>query len=159
MNIKIVRRPIGEAPEWVRDAWIGLSLPLAFKRERGWQSFGVLSGPNRRFPQLWALVIGKASKVEGYLVNAQVAVDRLTKVNPEAAAWWRKQTPELLNGKHCFIFDVNAGEREPMFTETTTGDCRHCGHAIGYHHAGTEDQMLCTAKNCNCPGYDDEALP
>ncbi|MEA3013605.1 MAG: hypothetical protein QOD42_2150 [Sphingomonadales bacterium] len=26
--IRIVRAPIGEAPLWVREAWVGLSLPL-----------------------------------------------------------------------------------------------------------------------------------
>jgi len=119
MNIKIVRRPIGEAPEWVRDAWIGLSLPLAVKREHSWRGVGVLSGPSRWLPQLWALATGKTEKFEGYLVNAQAAVDLLAEVNPGAAAWWRKQTPELLNGKRCFVFDASAGEREPMFTEAT----------------------------------------
>ncbi len=43
--------------------------------------------------------------------------------------------------------------------EMELGDCRLCAHAIGYHHAGTELQMLCTVNRCSCPGYDDKALP
>jgi hypothetical protein len=35
------------------------------------------------------------------------------------------------------------------------GDCRLCGHAIGYNHAGTEEQTHCTVMGCSCPGYDD----
>lgn len=28
MNVRIVKRPLGDAPENVRDAWIGLLLPV-----------------------------------------------------------------------------------------------------------------------------------
>lgn len=28
--------------------------------------------------------------------------------------------------------------------------CRHCGHAIGYHHLEGEK---CSCKGCGCPGY------
>lgn len=38
------------------------------------------------------------------------------------------------------------------------GDCQNCGHAIGYHHGGTAPDALCTVKDCDCPGYRDEAL-
>lgn len=113
MNIKIVQLPIGEAPHWVREAWIGLSLPLALKRQRSWKGFGVLSGPHHGLSQVWALVTGKSSKMQGYLVNAKAAVDCLADTHPEAAAWWREHTPGLLNGKRYFVFDTDACERQP----------------------------------------------
>ncbi|MEG3143503.1 hypothetical protein U1839_02455 [Sphingomonas sp. RT2P30] len=110
MDIKIVRRPVGDAPDWVRDAWIGLSLPLAVKRKRRWRGVGVLSGPRHWLSQLWDPV--KASKIEGYLVNAKTAVDHLADHRPDAAAWWREHTPLLLNGKRYFVIDADSCERE-----------------------------------------------
>jgi hypothetical protein len=112
MTIKIVTRPIGEAPDWVRDAWIGLSLPLAIDRQRTWRGLGVTSGPTNAVLQLWALALGRSVKLSGYVVNAKEAVDRLDAVAPNAASWWREHTPKLLDGKRCFVFDADACERE-----------------------------------------------
>jgi hypothetical protein len=113
VNIKIRQAPIGEAPDWVKEAWIGLSLPLASTGIRKWHGLGVLSGPSRWFSELWAIAFGRSIQVTGYLVNAKVAVDCLSKHSPEAAAWWREHTPHLLSGRRCFIFDADACEREP----------------------------------------------
>ncbi len=110
MEIKISRRPAGEAPEWVRDAWIGLSLPTAAKRKRTVIGVGVLSGPRSVFGQIWAMVLGKSFKIEGYSVNAKLAVELLEKVEPEAAQWWRENTPWLLSGSRYFVFDTAACE-------------------------------------------------
>ena len=111
MMVKIVRRPTGEAPEWVRDAWIGMSLPLAREEERSWIGLGVLSGPYNPFAQIWARIRSKAFKISGYAVNAKAAVDSLADHQPNAAAWWRKNTPLLLDGKRNFVFDTSACER------------------------------------------------
>lgn len=113
MNIRIVQRPIGEAPEWVRDAWIGLSLPLASKREREWRSLGVLTGPHGWLSQIWATFSGKTFLVRGYMVNAKAAVDQLSDHHPSAAAWWREHTPHMLTGRRYFVFDAAACEQEP----------------------------------------------
>lgn len=110
MKTKIIYRPIGEAPEWVRDAWIGLSLPLASKRLRNRRGLGILSGPSGFFSQLWAILTGKSFKVVGYAVNAKTAVECLARVHPEAASWWRENTPALLNGRRYFVFDADACE-------------------------------------------------
>jgi hypothetical protein len=112
MNIKIVRRPSGEAPEWVRDAWIGLSLPAASKRQRDWRSLGVLTGPHGWLFRLGAVIFGKSTKVTGYLVNARTAVECLAEGSPNAAAWWHERTPHLLNGRRYFVFDAAACEHE-----------------------------------------------
>lgn len=111
MHIKIVRRPIGEAPDWVRDAWIGLSLPLADDQKHRWWGLGVLSGPNNAFLQLWALVLGKGIRLTGFSVNAKAAVDLLEDGHPTAAGWWRQHTPDLVGGNRNFVFDADACER------------------------------------------------
>ena len=116
MQIKIVQRPIGEAPDWVRDAWIGLTLPMAAKSQRRWIGLGVLSGPTNAFAQIWAVVRGKSFAMDGYSVNARTAVDLLAAANPEAARWWRKNTPKLLLGSRCFVFDAAACEILPPKT-------------------------------------------
>jgi len=112
MMIKIVRRPVGEAPDWVRDAWVGLSIPLALPGLRRSLGLGVLSGPKNRVLRLWALVRGKGQSLTGYIVNAKEAVDRLQSVRPDAAEWWRQNAPALLDGKRCFVFDAAACEQE-----------------------------------------------
>lgn len=106
MHIEIVRRPLGEAPEWVRDAWIGVSLPLAVSGKKSWQTFGVLEAPKGFFASLWMIVSGQTEQVDGYMVVAKEAVDILGIHNPDAADWWRENTPALLDGKQMFIFDA-----------------------------------------------------
>jgi hypothetical protein len=99
---------MGEAPEWVRDAWIGVRLPLAFPRKRNWRGSGILSGPRTFLGQLWALISGKMLRVSGYAVNAKTAVDLLAEKNSAGAEWWRQNAPELLSGRRHFVFDEDA---------------------------------------------------
>jgi len=101
--IRIVRAPIGEAPLWVREAWIGLTLPT---RGHGrWTGFGVLTGPGSFLGELWACFRGRGQKVEGFAVDACEAVERLAAHNPEAAAWWRLEAAALVRPGRCFVFD------------------------------------------------------
>jgi hypothetical protein len=108
MEIRIVQRPIGEAPEWVRDAWIGLSIPVADKRLLTWRGFGVISGSVNLPRQLWAMLLGRSLKIEGYVVDAKQAVDLLAVRNAAAAQWWRENAPALLMRKRRFVFDRDA---------------------------------------------------
>lgn len=110
MHIRVVRRPIGEAPAWVRDAWIGLSLPLATPSQREARGFGVLTMPNSRLGQIWAILRGRSIKMTGYFVDARRAVDLLDDIRPEAAKWWRDNAPRMLDGAHYFIFDTPSSE-------------------------------------------------
>jgi hypothetical protein len=112
MNVKIVHRPVGEAPEWVRDAWVGLVLPVRSKKRRNWRALGVMSGSQNALVQLWAILKGQSFKLSGYAVNASAAVKILETVRPDAAAWWREHTPKMLNGRRYFIFDAPACEVE-----------------------------------------------
>lgn len=110
MTIKIVRRPIGEAPEWVRDAWIGLTLPSEQTKAKTYWGVGVLTGPVNMAMQIIKLLSGKAVLVSGYAVNAKVAVDILAETQPAAAEWWRLNTSKMLNGKRNFVFDADVCE-------------------------------------------------
>ena len=113
MHVEIVKRPLGEAPEWVRDAWIGIRLPLLRSDRRAYYGFGVITGPRGYFRQLAALFTGRAEKTEGYAVNALKAIETLDSHSPDAARWWRENTPHFLDGKRNFVFDSYCCVRRP----------------------------------------------
>jgi hypothetical protein len=75
MNIRIVKRPRGEAPEDVRDAWIGLVLPVV-PRQTGpvdVKGFGVLSIPKSWLARRLSRLFGRVHRMRGYAVNTMVA--------------------------------------------------------------------------------------
>jgi hypothetical protein len=119
MFVRIVGRPNGEAPEWVRDAWIGLRLPLAHQRKRNWIGLGVLTGPHHFLGRLWAVLRGRTIRTSGWLVNAKIAVDLLAETNSTAASWWHENVPTMLDGRRNFAFDEDACQ-----VESGTGDQR-----------------------------------
>ncbi|UDF05221.1 hypothetical protein [Asticcacaulis sp. AND118] len=90
-SVKIVRRPAGEAPEWVRDEWIGLTLPLADKRLLGMAVEEVLTR--------------KPGYSVGYLVYVGSALEALNAKSPEVAQWWRANTPHMMDADATFHFD------------------------------------------------------
>jgi len=76
-KIRIVAFPPGEAPQAVREAWIGLELPLPPGRlghRRGWLTTGVVSGPRT----WWQRV-----------------------------TWWRDNCAYLLDGKRHLLFPAD----------------------------------------------------
>jgi tetratricopeptide (TPR) repeat protein len=90
--IKIVGLPPGEAPESVRNEWIGLTLPLA-------------STPSAFLLKSGGVVTRKEEDaVKGYMVEANEAVALLEQKSPTAAQWWRTNTPHLLANGKLFIF-------------------------------------------------------
>lgn len=118
MHIKIVHRPEGEAPDWVRDAWIGLSLPTVQRLPRVWFTVGMDKSQANVLSRLLHLSMGKTRRVSGFAVNALAAVNLLTETQPAAAEWWRTNMPKLLTGKRYLVFDVDCcvhlGERAPL---------------------------------------------
>ena len=106
MQIRIVRRPIGPAPAWVKDAWIGMSLPLAVADEQATRGYAMLTLPRTRLGHLWAVLRGKSIRMNGYYVNAALAVELLDTIRPDAAKWWRDNAADLLDGINLFIFDT-----------------------------------------------------
>ena len=108
MRVEIIARPAGEAPEWVRDAWIGLRLPLRHPDKRAWRATGVLTGPRSYVGNLLAMVRGRTERTPGYLVDARAAVDILSRANPAAATWWRDNVPHVLDQGGSFVFEEGA---------------------------------------------------
>lgn len=79
MKIRIVRVPEGEAPEWVREAWVGLTIPA-------------ISMPRQIHD------IGRAGAVSGdlegdwshphWVTPQEEPLEILRQHNPGAAQWW-----------------------------------------------------------------------
>jgi hypothetical protein len=112
-SVRIVRRPDGEAPEWVRDAWIGLELPLACPEPITTRGFGAVTGPRNAVSELVQSLLGRWKPVSGYIVPAFEAVELLSRQSPEAAAWWRCQAKFLVSEGRTLLFDTPACERVP----------------------------------------------
>ena len=92
MNIlEITATPPGQAPEWVREKWIGLEIPLN-QQQQGLLTIGVLGG----HPQ----------NSGGYQVDGKVAIELLEKKSPEAANWWRRNAPFVLSSLLIFKKEV-----------------------------------------------------
>ena len=105
-SVKIITTPPGEAPQWVREKWVGLELPL-----QQWSASpttsrtgGVLSGPRGVSGILVHLVTGNFQRQNGYKVNVLKAVAILERASPEAAHWWRTSAPHLMTPSRCFLF-------------------------------------------------------
>jgi len=109
--LRIEAVPPGEAPEWVRRQWVGLALPLAGGRSspRSVLTSGVLSGPKSFLASLAALFSGKLVRRSGYAVETTAAVAILATKSPEAAAWWRENTPQLVRRGRYFVFPYEVG--------------------------------------------------
>jgi hypothetical protein len=101
MWIRIKDVPPGEAPLWVRQAWVGHVLPLA-DGEKG-KAAAIGSGVLSRNVNLQ----------HGYIVEGLVAVAILGDTSPEAAAWWWENTPHLLVPGKRFLFAAQVCEELP----------------------------------------------
>ena len=104
-TVRIIAAPPGAAPLWVRQKWVGLDLPVT--RYAGcsrFPGFGALTLPRSWLSQWLAVIRGGAEMVAGYAVEAAPAVGILARKSPEAAAWWRENTPHLIAPKRYLIF-------------------------------------------------------
>ena len=89
--IKILTTPPGQAPVWVRDKWVGLSIPLLVHPRRNLKQTGVLGGaPNN---------------INGYVVSAKTAIACLEQVAPDAARWWQHHLLDIDSSE--LVFDRN----------------------------------------------------
>ena len=112
MAIRIINTPPGEAPEYIRQAWIGITLPThpKFEAPTSCQTFGVSSGPQHMWITRLLTMIRRGYQETGYVVDAQVAFNRLEKHSPEAAEWWNKHTPHLFQKGQLLMFRSEACE-------------------------------------------------
>ena len=111
-KIRIVATPAGQAPEWVRAHWIGLELPLAERCEGRVMTLttGVLEGPPTFFGFLSRLFRGRVKVSQGFAVESNDAIAILQTKSPDAADWWRQNTPALLAARRCFLFQKEVCE-------------------------------------------------
>jgi len=99
-KIRIVSIPQGEAPKWVREAWIGIELPLASDQPRDSKPVGVISR--------------KVYHRYGYWVNRNVALRILEEKSLKAFRWWldyyTKREGKVLSPTKLFVFDLDCCE-------------------------------------------------
>ena len=110
-TLKITSVPPGEAPVWVREQWVGLSLPLAQQctHAHAYRTSGVLSRPTTRIGRLFTRFSGKSGSESGYAVESVLAIQVLAKSSPEAADWWRSNAAYLLQPGQYLVFQEGTG--------------------------------------------------
>ena len=109
-RIRIIACPPGEAPRAVREAWVGLELPLptgALAHRRVWLTTGVVSGPRTWWQRVIGILRGRVQVHPGYGVNGLDAINVLALKDPGAATWWRDNCPYLLDGKRRLMFPAD----------------------------------------------------
>lgn len=109
-QLKIVSRPSGDDPDWVRDAWVGLVLPTVLAQPKSFRSIPVSENSADTFNQIKAIFAGKSFRMLGFPVHGKSAIDILGEANPEAAKWWRENHPSIASGKGFLIFQAEECE-------------------------------------------------
>ncbi len=123
--IKIVATPPGEAPEYIREAWVGLVLPLLVPSvRRVWTAGGVLSTPKTVWGEWLRRLLGLGKFEVGYIVNVVTAVALLERAAPWAAQWWRENTPEMLAGNRYFLFAPDVCQETDQETDEVIASSR-----------------------------------
>jgi hypothetical protein len=112
-RIRIVKRPDGEAPEWIRDAWIGVEMPVLNEQPLDMIGYGILSGPRGWLGAMWQRLIGKGLHYHGFCVSGPEALVGLEQKQPEAALWWRENCPHLVQSEMGFLFRASECELLP----------------------------------------------
>ena len=107
--IKIHSTPAGEAPEEIRDCWVGLTLPILDIGEPQpitFETTGVLStpGPLKSFVLRLFNTPVKTERVTGYVVDGFVALAVLNQEHPSAARWWKKNAPHVNKQGSSLVF-------------------------------------------------------
>jgi hypothetical protein len=103
-RIRVIAVPAGEAPQWVREKWVGVELPLALRSAHDFRTFGVLSGPRSFLAALSRMLTGRFTRRRGYAVEVAAAVAALERVHPDAAVWWRTNAAHLFRRTSYFMF-------------------------------------------------------
>lgn len=115
MRVRIIGVPPGEAPEEIRVCWVGLALPLLVGIAAPCRVYahGVLSGPTTWLEHWWRVLTGRSRRRMQYIVPFRQAMRILEKESPEAARWWRENTPQLDGPSGCLGFDPAVCEEIP----------------------------------------------
>jgi len=110
-SIRITSVPPGEAPVNVREAWVGLKLPLQHETPRRYLGSGVLSGPRSTFQTLVHLFTFRLKVQTGFVVPSLIAIEILERTQPNAARWWRENASHTARPKRYFLFSSDCCER------------------------------------------------
>ena len=109
--VQIVAIPHGEAPEKIRAAWIGTTIPLAdteASQPTIWIPRGVLGKEHGFFAKVkrfFGFPVTEQPSV-GYVVEVLAAIEALRAHAPAAATWWEQHTPHLIKPSKKFLFDA-----------------------------------------------------
>ena len=109
-SIRIISVPPGEAPLPIREAWVGLELPLFRKRVGSYIGSGVLSGPKSILESFAHLVTGRLTVHKGFLVPVLAAIEILEVANPAAARWWRENPSHMIRKRRYLLFPTECCE-------------------------------------------------
>jgi hypothetical protein len=109
--VQIKSTPPGEAPASIREAWVGLELPLYREKPLRYLGSGVLTGPRNMVQTLIHLVTFRLRVETGYVVSSLAAIEILEGSNPGAARWWRENAPHTVRPRRYFLFSPECCER------------------------------------------------
>jgi hypothetical protein len=109
-TVRITSVPPGEAPFEIREAWVGLELPLKRKNPQRYLGSGVLSGPRNTLQTLAHLITFRLHLHTGFVVPSLAAVEILEKTQPHAARWWRENAPHAVRPRRYFLFSTDCCE-------------------------------------------------
>jgi hypothetical protein len=110
-SIRITTTPPGEAPVSIREAWVGLELPLLRDKPLRYLGSGVLSGPRSLVATLVHLVTFRLKLHTAYVVPSLAAIEILEKADPSAAKWWRENAPHAVRRGRHFLFPPGCCKR------------------------------------------------
>ena len=77
-------------------------------------AYGVLLLPRTWVAQWWGIERGRAQRISGYAVESIRAVDILSASSPDAAAWWRENTPHLFAPDRYLVFHEGSKTAKSM---------------------------------------------
>ena len=109
--LKITSTPPGDAPEWVREKWVGLTLPIAQEASSP-QAFvctDVLARPQSFLSNLLQSLLARSKYKIGYQVESRAAIEILAEKHPDAAEWWQENAPQLTKRGRYFVFQWGFG--------------------------------------------------
>jgi len=118
-SIRSISTPPGEAPVSIREAWVGLELPLLRDKPLRYLGSGVLTGPRSFVGTLIHLVTFRLRIQTGFVVPSLLAIEILEKADPGAARWWRENAPHTARRGRHFLFspeccELVAARRTPL---------------------------------------------
>jgi len=97
-RVRVFDIPPGEAPDWVRRAWVGVELPTQNRMPKPIEVIQMSTGE-------------PAGEWVGYAVSGIAALAAVAAVNARAAEWWRSNLPAITTPDYKLIFPANVCER------------------------------------------------